>query len=83
LAGPVFVSRTLKKMRKVFYLILTGIAFGILVAPGRGSETWRKIADFLDDLKTRTRDTINDLTGRAKNISDDGKAGVEKAAKEC
>ena len=69
-------------MRKVFYLILTGIAFGILVAPGRGSETWQKIADFLDDLKTRTRDTINDLTGGAKNMSEERKAPVEKVAKE-
>ena len=53
-----------KKMRKVFYLILTGIAIGILLAPGKGSETWEKITDYLDDLKSKTKDTINDLVGR-------------------
>jgi hypothetical protein len=39
MAGPVFVSYALKKMRKVFYLMLTGIAFGILIVPSRGSDT--------------------------------------------
>jgi hypothetical protein len=69
-------------MRKVFYLILTGIAFGILIVPGRGSETWQKIADILDDLKSKTKNTINDLIGGAKNMAEEGKTGVEESAKE-
>jgi hypothetical protein len=69
-------------MRKVFYLILTGIAFGILVVPGRGSETWQKIAEFLDDLKSKTKNTINDLIGGTKNMAEEEKATVEKSAKE-
>jgi 23S rRNA pseudoU1915 N3-methylase RlmH len=64
-------------MRRVFYLILTGIAMGILLVPGRGSETWQKIADHLDDLKSKTRNTINDLIGGAKNMAEEGKARAE------
>ena len=69
-------------MKKVFYLILTGIAIGILLAPGKGSDTWQKITDCLDDLKTKTKDTINDLVGGAKNMAEEAKSGAEKAANE-
>ena len=58
------------------------MAIGILIAPGRGSEAWQTIADWLDDLKTRTKNTINDLIGGAKNMAEEGKAGAEKVAKE-
>jgi len=66
-------------MRKVFYLILTGIAIGILLAPGKGSETWQKITDCLDDLKSKTKDVFNVLVGGVKNMAEEGKAGVAKA----
>jgi gas vesicle protein len=48
-------------MKKAFWLILTGIAIGILVAPDKGSETLKKIKDKLDDLKDRAADNINDM----------------------
>jgi gas vesicle protein len=67
-------------MRKVFYLILTGLALGILLAPGKGSDTWQKITDCLDDLKSKTKDTINDLIGGAKKMAEEAKTGVEKTA---
>jgi hypothetical protein len=70
----------LKKMRKLFYLILTGIAIGILLAPGKGSDTWRKITDCLDNLKSKTKDTINGLAGGARNMAEEGKSGAEKTA---
>ncbi|HEY2350452.1 MAG TPA: YtxH domain-containing protein [Puia sp.] len=69
-------------MRKVFYLILTGIAMGILLAPGKGSETWQKITDCLDDLKTKAKDSFNDLVNGAKDMAKEGRAGAEDAAKE-
>ena len=58
------------------------MAIGILIAPGRGSETWQKITDCLDDLKSKTRDTFNDLLGGAKNMAEEGNAGAEKVTKE-
>jgi hypothetical protein len=82
MVGPVFVSCVLKKMRKVFYLILTGLALGILLAPGKGSDTWQKIADCLDDLKTKTKDAINDLVGGARKMAEEGKTETEKTANE-
>jgi hypothetical protein len=69
-------------MKKVFYLILTGIAIGILLAPGKGSRTWEKITDCLDDLKTRTKDTMNNLFGGANNLAQEGKKTAENAVKE-
>jgi gas vesicle protein len=69
-------------MRKVFYLILTGLALGILLAPGKGSDTWQKIADCLDDLKTKTKDAINDLVGGARKMAEEGKTEAEKTANE-
>ena len=65
-------------MRKVFYLILTGIALGVLLAPGRGSDTWQKIADCLDNFKSKTKSTINDLMEGAKNMAEEGKTKAEK-----
>ena len=67
-------------MRKVFYIILTGIAIGILMAPGKGSDTWRKITDCLDDLKSKIKGTISDLVGGPKNMAEEGKSGAEKTA---
>ena len=69
-------------MRKVFYLILTGIAIGILLAPGKGSETWQKITDCLDDFKTKAQNTMNDLVGGAKNMAKEGKKTTENAVNE-
>ena len=65
-------------MRKVFYLILTGIAVGILLAPGKGSDTWQRITDCLNNLKSKTKDTINDLVGEAKNMAAERETGAEK-----
>lgn len=61
-------------MRKVFYLILTGIAIGILLAPGRGSDSWQKVEDYFNNLKNKTKDTFSDLADGAKRM-------VEKSTK--
>jgi hypothetical protein len=69
-------------MRRVFYLILTGIAIGILLAPGRGSDTWQKITDCLDDLKSKTKKAFSDLVGGAGNMAEEGNKGAEKMLNE-
>lgn len=69
-------------MKKVFYLILTGVAIGILLAPGKGSDTWQKISDCLDDLKTKAKDSFDDLVDGGKRIVREGKKGADKAANE-
>ena len=56
-------------MKKTFLLIMAGVAIGILIAPGKGSETWKKITDSLDDLKEKARKNMDDLNDKSKNIA--------------
>jgi gas vesicle protein len=56
-------------MKKTFLLIMAGVAIGILIAPGKGSETWKKITDSLDDLKEKARKNMDDLNDKGKNIA--------------
>jgi len=69
-------------MKKIFYLLLTGVAIGILIAPGKGSDTWQKITDYLDDLGTKVNKSVDDLVDGVKGMADEGKKGTEKAANE-
>jgi len=69
-------------MKKVFYLLLTGVAIGMLIAPGKGSDTWQKITEYLDDLGSKVKNTVNDLVDGVKGMADEGKKSTEKAANE-
>jgi gas vesicle protein len=62
-----------KKMMKALYLILAGVAIGILVAPDKGSETWRKIKDSFDDWKDGAMDKVNDIVGQGNDVVDKAK----------
>ncbi len=68
-------------MKKVFWLIMVGIAIGILVAPDKGSETRKKITDNLDDLKDKARNRMDDLADRGKDITKKGKEGAAEISK--
>jgi gas vesicle protein len=59
-------------MKKAFYLILAGVAIGILVAPDKGSETWRKLKTTFDDLKESALDQINDMVAQGKDLVGNG-----------
>lgn len=63
-------------MKKALYLILAGVAIGLLVAPAKGSETWQKIKDSLDDLK-------NDSLGHVNDLIADGKTKASKVKKDA
>lgn len=69
-------------MKKALLLILAGVAIGILVAPDKGSETWKKITDGLDDLKKKAGNSVNDLLDSGKDIARKGKEGINSAANE-
>ncbi len=69
-------------MKSAFWLIMTGIAIGILIAPDKGSETWKKITDGLDDLKQKVRQSMDDMSETSNDIAEKGKQGVEEVAKE-
>jgi gas vesicle protein len=63
-------------MKKAFYLILAGVAIGLLIAPAKGSETWQKIKDSFDDLKNDSLDHVNDIIA-------DGQSKVSKVKKDA
>jgi gas vesicle protein len=58
---------------KALYLILTGVAIGILVAPDKGSKTWRKIKNSFDDWKDGATDKVNDMVDQGRDAFDDVK----------
>jgi len=75
-------SQKEKDMNKSLMLIITGVAIGILVAPRKGSETWKKITDGLDDLKDKAKDSIDDLIDSGKDMVKKGKEGATKVSNE-
>ena len=60
-------------MKKAFYLILTGVAIGILIAPEKGSETWRKLKEGFEDMKDQALDQMNDIVSQGKDLVGKGK----------
>lgn len=69
-------------MKKAFWLIMTGVAIGILIAPDKGSETWKKITDSLDDLKDKAGKSVDDLIDTGRGIINKGRKGVEEVSNE-
>ena len=59
-------------MKKVFRIVLTGLAICTVAIPDMGSEILRKIKGNIRDLKDKTTDGIHDL---AKGLS---KSSAEK-----
>jgi len=59
-------------MKKVFRIILTGLAICTIAIPDMGSELLRKIRSNIRDLQNKTTDGINDL---AQGL---GKSSTEK-----
>lgn len=47
-------------MRALFFLGV-GICIGILVAPDKGSETRKKVADVMDDLKSKLKKKASEV----------------------
>jgi gas vesicle protein len=70
-------------MKKAFYLILAGVAIGILVAPDKGSETRRKLKDGFNDWKDSAMDQINDIVAQGKELVGNGKDGVDTIKNEA
>jgi gas vesicle protein len=64
-------------LKNALYLILAGVAIGILVAPDKGSETWRKLKDGFNDWKDGATDQINDIVSRGKELIGRGSDGAE------
>jgi gas vesicle protein len=56
-------------MNKTLLTLLVGIGVGILIAPAKGSETWKKMVDGLNDLKDKLEEEAEDVVGKAKDLA--------------
>ena len=61
-------------MNKTFLTLLVGIGIGILLAPAKGSETWKKLVDGLDEYKDKGTDLVN----KGKDLLNKGKSKVQE-----
>jgi len=59
-------------MKKVFRIVLLGIAICTIAIPDMGSEILRRIRGIMRDVKTKTTDSIHDLASGL------GKSSTEK-----
>jgi gas vesicle protein len=69
-------------MKKILLILLAGVAVGMLLAPEKGSETWKKFSDGLDDLKDNAVDEMNNLVNKSKNLISKAKARAQTASED-
>ena len=56
-------------MKKTLFVLLAGVAAGLLLAPDKGSKTWKKLSDGLDDAKNKAMDEMNSLVDKGKALA--------------
>jgi gas vesicle protein len=60
-------------MNKTLITLIVGIGVGLLLAPGKGSETWRRLKEGFNDFKDDAQDKANDLMDEGKNALKQGR----------
>jgi len=68
-------------MKRVLLILLAGVAVGLLIAPDKGSETWNKVMDGLDDVKDKAMDEMNNLVAKGKELVSKGMETAQKSSK--
>jgi YtxH-like protein len=64
-------------MNKTFLTLLVGIGIGILLAPGKGSDTWKKLVDGFDEYKDKLSKEGSDLADKGKEVLNREKSKVQ------
>ena len=67
-------------MKSLLLVLLAGVAVGMLLAPEKGSESWKKLVDSLDDVKNKTMEEIDNLVTKSKDLASKGKVAAKNAA---
>jgi gas vesicle protein len=67
-------------MNKTFLTLLVGIGIGILIAPAKGSETWSKLKNSVDEYKDKLSSEGSDLAEKGKDIINRAKSRSEGLA---
>jgi len=68
-------------MKGLLFVLLAGVAVGILIAPDKGSESWKKMVDSLDDVKKKTMEEIDNLVAKGKDLASKGKSAAKNASR--
>jgi gas vesicle protein len=69
-------------MNRFLMTLLAGVAIGLLIAPAKGSETWRRLVDGLDEYKDKVSDEANDIYESGADAVKSGKSRLEGKTKE-
>jgi hypothetical protein len=64
-------------MNKTFLTLLVGIGIGILLAPAKGSDTWKKLVDGFDEYKDKLSKEGTDLADKGKEVLNREKSKVQ------
>jgi gas vesicle protein len=67
-------------MKKILFVLLAGVAVGMLLAPEKGSETWKKLVGGLDDIKDKAVDEMNNLVEKGKGLLSKAQDKAETAS---
>jgi hypothetical protein len=69
-------------MNRFLTTLLAGVAIGLLIAPAKGSETWKKLVNGVNDYKDKVSDEANDLLDSGAQAVKNGKSKLEVKTKD-
>jgi gas vesicle protein len=66
-------------MNKTLLTLIVGIGIGLLLAPAKGSETWKRLKEGFNDFKEDVEEEADQLVSSGKKALKSGKRKVEDA----
>jgi hypothetical protein len=69
-------------MNRFLMTLGAGVAIGLLIAPSKGSETWRKLVNGLKDYKDKVTDEADDVLESGAQAVNSGKSTLERKSRE-
>ncbi len=68
-------------MNKILWTLLSGIGIGKLIAPAKGSETWQKMVDCVDEYKDKLADEAGRILKKGKENVGEAENKVEEVTR--